>query len=364
MYDLVAAPVRNGPPPRLTDFIAPENQEAVDRGKEAILRGDIDFDDNRYRIVRTDGEVRDVRAITQLIRTDDGTPRRIIGAVVDVTAQSRYESQLDAARREAESAAALKSAILANMSHEIRTPLTAVIGYAQLLSGELDGAHRDLTEPIETGGNRLLATLDSVLDFARIEAGELHLEAIRIDLAAEARSLLTRFRRQSEAKGLRLRIETPEAPVYALAPSGELGRVLTNLVSNAIKFTTSGAVTVQASAEREAAVIVVRDTGQGIDPAFVPHLFEPFQQESSGDARQHEGSGLGLAITQRLVQAMGGTIQVDSVPGEGTAVTIRLPRAVPPPSEPPAPAGIAWISRATGTTATDRARLDPAPVTS
>ena len=360
MYRIVGAEPREGEPPLVLDYVSMGEIAPLRSDDAALKAGHIDESDRTVTILREDGEARTVRSMVRLHR-QDGQPHRLVGVVLDVTQQRETERVLDDARREAEAAAALKSSILANMSHEIRTPLTAVIGFARLLRDELEGAHDDLLEPIEMGGERLLATLNSVLDFAQFEAGEVTLETAPLDLTAEARSIAALFGPRAEEAGLAFSVDAPAAPVYALASRGAASRALTNLVSNAIKFTREGAVSVRVREASGAAEVSVTDTGQGIAEEFLPDLFEPFRQESSGNARRHEGSGLGLAITQRLVLAMDGSISVDSVPGEGTTFTVRLPLAEPP-ATPEAPAtplagareaalpGTAWIARGDGAT--------------
>ena len=365
MYRLVGLTPDGGDPALLFDYVPPAERAEMEEMERRLLAGEVQEVDHTFPLRRADGAMRENRTIVRMTRSADGASGRLVGVSIDVTAQAEHERALEAARRDAEAAAALKSSILANMSHEIRTPLTAVIGFARLLREELDGEHDDLVEPIEIGGERLLETLNSVLDFARIEAGQVSIELEPVDLTAEVRRLASLFGPHAQADGLTLRTAAPEAPVYALASKDEVGRVLTNLVSNAIKFTHDGAVTVRLTAEAEAAVLVVEDTGQGIAPEFLPDLFEPFRQESTGNARRHEGSGLGLAITQRMVAAMGGTIGVRSIQGEGTAFTVRLPLAEAPEAEAPerrphlgtAPEA-AWIARP------DRAESPaPAPAT-
>lgn len=344
MYHLVGVPPATDEPPRVSEFAVPDSRKEMARQEHALMHGDIDLNDSRYRIVRADGEAREFRSITQLVRGDDGTPRRLVGAVVDITKQSEHESSLDAARREAETAMALKSALLTNMSYEIRTPLTAVIGFARLLGDELKGAHHDLVEPIASGGERLLASLDALLQFARLEAGEIDLKPRPIDVGAEVAALVPAFWREANEKGLTFDVVAPEASVYALAAPGEFGRVLGLLVSNAVTFTPSGSVTLGVLEVADDAVIIVRDTGPGVDPAILPTLFEPFQQGAKDAPARHVGPGLELAIAKRLVDAMGGTLEASSKPGAGTAFTIRLPRVSRP--TPEAAPGTAWVSLA------------------
>ena len=234
------------------------------------------------------------------------------------------------AKEAAEAAAISKSAFLANMSHEIRTPLTAILGFASLLTRRLPDKFRKYAERIEKAGGRLMETLNLVLELARLDAREARVDLEPLAVAEDAREIVELFRARAEAKGLELTFSaTSEArDVRALLDRGALSSILNNLVGNALKFTDEGrvAVTVRLSGATPGHVeIRVADTGIGIEPAFVPHLFDEFAQESEGQGRSHEGSGLGLAITQRLAHLMGGDVQAESEKGRGSAFTLRFP---------------------------------------
>jgi len=262
----------------------------------------------------------------------NGAPA-VIGTLVDVTERHAWEQQLiaakkaaEVARHEAEEMNRLKSAFLANMSHEIRTPLTSIIGFAELLDDH-PAAASDFAPLIRQSGERLLQTLNSVLDLAQLEAGSVELQTEVVDASAEAEAVVQQFAPQARQGGIVLEARLPEAPLLVQADQAALGRVLANLVSNAVKFTHEGKVTVTAAAADVHAVLRVIDTGIGISEAFQAEIFDEFRQESTGEGRTHEGSGLGLTITHHLVQLMDGTIEVDSTPGAGSTFTVRLPLA-------------------------------------
>ena len=334
----------------------------------ADLFGGREPEDITVRIVRPDGGVRALRVRGSVVST--GGRARLAGVCLDVTPeieralvlvsakeqadQARQEAeralgQAEIARREAEAArtdaesarhqaeemARLKSAFLANMSHEIRTPLTAIIGYAQVLGEEVSEDQRGLVRPIEHGGRRLLDTLNSVLDLARLQAGRFDLRMEAVDLAEEAHALGDLLRPLAHAQGLALIVHAPPNGLVACADRSALQRVLTNLVSNAVKFTDAGRITLSADADERHVRLRVRDTGRGIGNAFLPSLFEEFRQESDGLTRSHEGSGLGLAITRHLVQLMDGSIAVESALGVGSVFTVTLDRLATPASSPP-----------------------------
>ena len=276
------------------------------------------------------------------VRNGSGEVEEVIGVSYDVTERVGAEAALREAARRAEEASRMKSAFLANMSHEIRTPLTSILGFAELLADDVPPEHSDVPGLIMQGGHRLMDTLNSVLDLARIEAEQMDLRLVPADLADEVGATVRLLRPLAERKGLRLGFRRAPLPGPVLADRAALARVVNNLVGNAIKFTSEGGVLVEVGAEGDAAVLRVRDSGEGIADAFVEHLFDPFRQESDGLERRHEGSGLGLAITRRLVELMGGRIGVESRKGEGSTFTVQLPmRGVPAGAGVVTPSGTA-----------------------
>ena len=251
----------------------------------------------------------------------------ILSMARDVTQRKAYEQGLIEARQEAERLADLRRQFLTNMSHEIRTPLSGIIGFAELMQDELDDAEmREFAVLIAQSAERLLDTLHAILELARLDADQVIVSPQDIDAEEEVRLTLDLLRPLADRKGLALRFETADAPLPARTDPAFLHRIVTNLVGNGIKFTEQGSVRVRLEADDDALVLTVQDTGIGISPAFLPHLFDEFNQESAGLDRTHEGSGLGLTITKRLVDRLGGQIDVDSRRGEGVTFTVTLPR--------------------------------------
>ena len=292
----------------------------------------------RARVLQPDGSVRYIDTVGVPERLTDGE-LRIFGVAMDMTEQVRREreqaeqaAELRAARDRAEELARLKDAFLANMSHEIRTPLTAIIGFSELLADEVPESARDFALRIENGGRRLLETLNSVLDLARLEAGQVTLAPSAVPLRHEVTEAARLHEPRAAAKGVALRVLVPDE-LEVWADRAALHRVVTNLLSNAVKFTDRGAITVTAEPVPgdgpPRTRLVIADTGVGIDPRFLPRLFNEFEQASSGESRTHEGSGLGLAITQRLIDLMDAEIEVESRIGEGTSFTLLLPSYAP-----------------------------------
>ncbi len=262
--------------------------------------------------------------INQVPVTDTrGRLTGLLGTMLDITERKQFERELIHAKERAEEANRLQAAFLANMSHEVRTPLTAIVGFAAVLAEEIPPEQHEFVELIRKSGDRLMATLNSVLDLAQLESCSLQLSPMVLDVAREVEETVRLFRKRAEDKGLQLTFEGGlDRPLHAFVDPAALDRILSNLLSNAIKFTPSGRVTVSVSRKSQQVVIRVEDTGTGIDEAFLPHLFEKFKQASNGDSRAFEGVGLGLTITKQVVELMGGEIAVESTKGQGTIFTV------------------------------------------
>ena len=219
----------------------------------------------------------------------------------------------------------LKDNFLANTSHELRTPLTTILGFTDVLKEEVEGPHVEFVDMIEQSGERLLRTLNALLDLAKLRSGVMKAQLEKVDVTATAEDVVNMFQHEAAQKGLDLHLEKPDEPAYAALDDRYYEQILDNLISNAVKFTDDGHVTVAITRHGEAVQVTVEDTGVGIDEEFLPYLFEDFKQESSGLDRDHGGSGLGLAITARLVELMNGEVDVESEKGVGTTFTVRFP---------------------------------------
>jgi nitrogen-specific signal transduction histidine kinase len=245
----------------------------------------------------------------------------------DVTSEQASYEMLKLAKKTAEKAGAMKSTFLAHMSHELRLPLASIIGFAQLLEeGVTDPDFKEFASLIEESGQRLLETINSVLEAARLEQHTLIPSIFRIDAAGLIPSVIKRLQPLVRQSGVVISFDGPPS-LNVKCDRNFLERVLTNLVGNAAKFTNEGRIHISWEASDTEAIINVVDTGIGIEPTFLKEAFEPFSQESSGSIRTHEGTDLGLSISKKLVESMGGTISVQSVKNEGTTFTFTLPLA-------------------------------------
>lgn len=298
-----------------------------------------------------DGVVRTSRTIKSRLVQQDGT-RLLVGLSIDISRQVEAERELSRALEQARLAAQAKSTFLATMSHEIRTPLNAVIGLSDLLrSPRISDAQRvAFSEAINTSGKALLQLINDVLDLSKIEAMKMELRPGPVSLTRLLSEVHQIFAQSAADKGLEFEFVPPEPePPKLLLDEVRVRQVLLNLIGNAVKFTARGFVKLECvlgfnrTPDCEV-LITVADSGVGIDPEFMAHLFEPFRQGINTDSRSFEGgSGLGLAISKRLIEQMNGTLDVESSLGVGTTFTVRLHR-VPiveeQPEEPPPPAPV------------------------
>ena len=232
-------------------------------------------------------------------------------------------------RARADAASRAKSDFLANMSHELRTPLNAIIGYSELLQEELTGPDRDQlvkdAQRIHQAGRHLLGLINRVLDFSKVEAGEIALEWTAVDVDALVRDACTMAGPQIATNRNALVLDIEEDLLPVRSDPQRLHQCVLNLLANAAKFTTDGTITVRVHREGEEVVLSVSDTGIGLAEDEMERVFEPFQQANANTPSRYGGTGLGLPITRTLTTALGGALGVDSAPGQGATFWIRLP---------------------------------------
>ncbi len=314
--------------------VHPEDRPAVEEAWRELMAGGASYR-AEHRTARQDGRDVWVAAAADLFRDKMGRPARIIGVTKDITYRKRQELALAAARVEAEAADRAKSEFLANMSHEIRTPLNGVVGVAGALKRTpLAPAQQEMVKLIENSGRVLERLLADVLDLARVEADGVQMRAEPFDPAQLAREVCALFEPETRDKGLSFRLQLPTAPSCVVGDPLRVRQVLSNLCSNAVKFTDRGEIGVTVTSQTRpdglvALRVEVRDTGIGFDASIKGRLFERFQQADGSITRRYGGSGLGLAISRGLAEGMGGRLDAQSEPGHGSVFTfaVALPQA-------------------------------------
>lgn len=311
----------------LFEYVHPEDAERV-RAAFDMLReqgdspSEASIEPYRFRTASGDwiwlessatNQLNDPNVDAIVVHTHDFTPHRLV------------QEELMRAKQEAERLVHTRTTFLASLSHEVRTPLTSIIGFSNVLAGEVTGTAHEFATLIAKAGARLLATLNSILDFARLEATSIEPSWAYVDLVTETREALVLLKPLATEKGLKLDLHAASDPLHAWVDVTFYHRILNNLIGNAIKFTDRGGVTVRLSVDEPNVRIDIEDTGPGISETFLPRLFEEFTRHRKPGEMPKEGTGLGLPITKRLVSLMGGEISVESKPGTGSTFTVVFP---------------------------------------
>ena len=364
LYGIQAAGF-DGSPEAWRARVHPKDLERVMQETSDAQRDGKPFNSS-YRIIRPDGEEREIRACAHVQMDAAGRPTRMVGVNWDVTAERRSQSEILRARDQAErlnrqleealarsnrlaqeaaAATVAKSEFLANMSHEIRTPLNAVIGMSGLLlGGDLSKEQREFAETIRSSGDALLGLLNDILDYSKIESGHLDLEVRAFDLRTCIESALDVLAGRAAEKGIDLLCAVDAAvPVAVAGDDTRLRQVLVNLLSNAVKFTSNGEVflsvsVVNAPGENVRLRFAVHDSGIGIPADRMDRLFKSFSQVDASTTRQFGGTGLGLAICKRIVDLMGGRIWVESTGETGSVFCFEVSmHSVVSKASPPRP---------------------------
>ncbi|HSQ05907.1 MAG TPA: ATP-binding protein, partial [Burkholderiales bacterium] len=314
-------------------IVHPDDRPRVIQGFQEHVQNPGQRYEAEFRLRHKDGSYRWMLSRATIITDADGHPVRMLGSHFDITERKHIEEQLAIARDHAVAAMQLKSDFVATMSHEIRTPLNAIIGMTGLLlDTPLTPQQRDFAETARSSSEMLLGIINDILDFSKIEAGKLELELIEFDLRQTVEDVVELLAQSAQRKGLELAcLIYHDVPAHVRGDSVRLRQILTNLISNGIKFTEEGEVVVRIKrAEDNAHTVVIRgevaDTGIGIAPGVQAHLFEAFSQADASTTRRYGGTGLGLAICKQLTAAMGGEIGVESQPGKGSTFwfTVRF----------------------------------------
>ena len=320
-----------------------------------VRAGRIDATDQEIRLLTASGEYTWFQMRSRVIHADDPSRRRVIGIIVNLSRWKALEGELRAAKESAEAHSVAKSQFLANMSHEIRTPLNGVLGMAQALDAdELSPPQKEKVGVILDSGKSLMALLNDVLDLTKIEAGKMEISAVPGDFLHTMKRTRQLFQATAEEKGLDLLVRyDSNFPQRLSYDPTRVRQCVSNLVSNAIKFTSKGRVEISLSSKRletndHMVVVEVSDTGMGMAEETVGKLFSVFTQADGATTRKFGGSGLGLAISRQLARMMGGDITVTSEPGKGSTFrfTFRAHEAAAAtPSPGPSPSRIPEPSR-------------------
>lgn len=266
---------------------------------------------------------------------ENGQTVRLYGAFLDVSARKETERNLIKAKELAEDADRLKTEFLSTMSHEIRTPLNAIIGFTDLLLvGETLPHQIESLNILKFSANNLMDLINDVLDYHKIQSGKLGLELVPIDIRELMEQTLGYFKRQLEHSKVEMNVNiAPEVPQWITGDRTRLAQVLTNLMTNAVKFTKEGSIIValesKQQGEAHSLTFSVTDTGIGIAKEKLSLIFESFTQGSRDTTRKYGGTGLGLAISKKLIELQGGSIQVESKHGAGSKFTFSVPFSIP-----------------------------------
>ncbi len=231
------------------------------------------------------------------------------------------------AQQKTEESDRLKTSILRNMSHEVRTPLNAIMGYADLIAaGEGDAA--EMAERIAASGSRLKQTFQMLMEMAALEGGVVSINRQSFNLVKAVRETIDVLDAVADAKAVKMHTTFASEEITITSDAEAVKRALKPVLQNALQYTEAGEINIAVKPEQTEVLIVVRDTGIGMDPAFIARACEPFIQESTGFGRKFEGIGLGLSVANRMVELLDGRLTIESSPARGSTVTIRLPRTV------------------------------------
>ena len=312
--------------------VHPDDRERGDEDIQNALTGIKEFD-TEFRVLWPDGSIHNIRALAVVHRDNAGHPLQMIGTNWDITAQKRTEEEIIRARNEAEKANLAKSEFLSRMSHELRTPMNSILGFAQLMDmGDLIPAHKKGVKHILNSGRHLLNLINEVLDLSRIEAGMLSLSLEPVGINSVIVEMIDMVQPLANARRIELCLINLEGDyLFAKSDRQSLRQVLLNLLNNAVKYNREGGsilVKTEIKTQNVAGIIPLRisitDTGYGISSEDISKLFKPFVRVGAGK-NVTEGTGLGLALVKKLMDAMGGTIGVESTIGEGTTFWLELP---------------------------------------
>lgn len=324
-------------------YLLPEERERAANLRRHVFAGE-DTSPEEFRYTRKDGGTGWLLVRAVAIRGDDGTVQKVVGTATDVTELKKQEMHLErlvvdrteeyrAAKEAAERANAVKTEFLASVSHDLRTPLNSIVGFTEVLLEKSGGPLTEKQERqlgvIRDAARRLRGLISDLLDISRIETGRLTLKAEPVAVGELVTRVVEGFAAEARNKGLALAVEADNGMGTVTTDAERVEQILGNLVANAIKYTTSGAVAVRAGIIDDEVVVSVTDTGIGIPHDNLQRIFDPFVQLPGEPGKPRRGIGLGLAISRKLASALGGSVDVESTIGLGSTFRLRLPAAAP-----------------------------------
>tara|TARA_R110001583_G_scaffold111032_3_gene260096 strand:+ start:7662 stop:11867 length:4206 start_codon:yes stop_codon:yes gene_type:complete len=312
----------------LTKRLHPDDLDRVNQSLMAAISGKAKHE-MEHRIVQSNGNIVYVYATAKLFKDENNKPVRLLGVVLDITERKKTKENLLKALEKSKESDHLKSAFLANMSHEIRTPMNGILGFSELLkspnlSGEKQHKYINI---IEKSGDRLLTTINDIVNISKIESGLVKISLSEININKQVADLYEFFKPEATKKGLKLLVvnSIPEDESIIKMDEEKLHSILLNLIKNAIKFTRQGSVEFGYSIIENQLQFYVKDTGIGIPLDRQPYIFDRFVQADIEDKSVYEGSGLGLAISKSYVEMLGGIIELKSVEGNGATFRVTIP---------------------------------------
>ncbi len=313
-----------------TDLLPLQEMQPLLQSVQDNSRSTAEFSFADFKLIRADGTPRDVQVNIFPLRIQGKV--HYLSTMHDVTAEKQAEETLRLANSELERALRLKDEFLANMSHELRTPLNAILGVSESLTEQIAGPLNDkqlkYIQTIHESGQHLLALINDILDLAKINAGKVELEMSKVDPAGIAQSCLRLVHELAQKKNLELSLDLDSAVSLFFADERRLKQMIVNLLSNAVKFTPSGGrigLQIRGDASNHILHFSVWDTGIGIRLDEIQYLFQPFVQLDAGLARDAQGTGLGLVLVSQMARLHGGSVRVESQPGQGSRFTVSIP---------------------------------------
>jgi PAS domain S-box-containing protein len=310
----------------ISKYVAPEYFAILTERFRSLSEDSVDILVNEEKMVLPDDKMIDIEMTAISILFDD---KPAIQAVIkDITERKQFEAQIIYAKVKAEQSEKLKDSFIANISHEIRTPLNIILGYTGLIASLFeDRIRKDETEffeSIQRGGQRLMRTVEHILNISSIQTGNFQVHPEQIDISARVAKIAQDMQPLAQEKGLTLDFVNDCRKGLILADRYCIDQAITNLTENAIKFTNKGGVTLHVYRENQWLAIEIKDSGIGISPEYLPKVFSVFSQEIAGYSRPFEGLGLGLALTKRYIELNNGSVTVKSRKGSGSSFVIRF----------------------------------------